>query len=58
LIPVGGLAGLAVVAGALVSSSKLPSSKLQQQHERISALPKAQQRFVMQMPDTALQLGE
>jgi transcriptional regulator with XRE-family HTH domain len=32
-----------------------PASKLQQQLERISALPKAQQRFVMQMPDTVLQ---
>ena len=32
-----------------------PASKLQQQLERISALPKAQQRFVMQMLDTVLQ---
>jgi transcriptional regulator with XRE-family HTH domain len=32
-----------------------PASKLQQQLERINALPKAQQRFVMQMLDTVLQ---
>ena len=32
-----------------------PAPKLQQQLERISALPKAQQRFVMQMLDTVLQ---
>lgn len=32
-----------------------PAPKLQQQLERISALPKAQQRFVMQMIDTVLQ---
>ncbi len=32
-----------------------PASKLQQQLERISALPKAQQRFVMEMLDTVLQ---
>ena len=32
-----------------------PASKLQQQLERISTLPKAQQRFVMQMLDTVLQ---
>lgn len=31
-----------------------PPSKLQQQVERISHLPKAQQRFVMQMLDTVL----
>lgn len=31
-----------------------PASKLQQQIERIGHLPKAQQRFVMQMLDTVL----
>lgn len=32
-----------------------PAPKLQQQPERIITLPKAQQRFVMQMLDTVLQ---
>lgn len=32
-----------------------PAPKLQQQLERINALPKTQQRFVMQMLDTVLQ---
>ena len=32
-----------------------PAPKLQQQLERITRLPKAQQRFVMQMIDTILQ---
>jgi transcriptional regulator with XRE-family HTH domain len=32
-----------------------PTPKLQQQLERITQLPKAQQRFVMQMLDTVLQ---
>ena len=32
-----------------------PAPKLQQQLERITQLPKAQQRFVMQMLDTVLQ---
>jgi transcriptional regulator with XRE-family HTH domain len=32
-----------------------PAPKLQQQIERIQRLPKAQQRFVMQMLDTVLQ---
>lgn len=32
-----------------------PAPKLQQQLERIAALPKAQQRLVMQMLDTVLQ---
>ena len=32
-----------------------PAPKLQQQLERITQLPKAQQRFVMQMIDTVLQ---
>lgn len=37
------------------ASKRGPASKLQQQLERISALPKPQQRFVMQMIDTVLQ---
>ena len=32
-----------------------PAPKLQQQLERVHALPKAQQKFVMQMLDTVLQ---
>jgi hypothetical protein len=32
-----------------------PASRLQQQMERIQRLPRAQQRFVMQMLDTVLQ---
>jgi transcriptional regulator with XRE-family HTH domain len=32
-----------------------PAPKLQQQPERITQLPKAQQRFVIQMLDTVLQ---
>lgn len=32
-----------------------PAPKLQRQLEQVSALPKAQQRFVMQMLDTVLQ---
>jgi hypothetical protein len=35
-----------------------PAPKLQQRLERVSALPKAQQRFVMQMLDTVLQRQE
>ena len=31
-----------------------PSSKLQQQIDAISQLPKARQRFVSEMPDTVL----
>ncbi len=34
-----------------------PAPKIQQQLERITKLPKAQQRFIMQMLDTALQQG-
>lgn len=36
-------------------SKRGPAPKLQQQLERITRLPKAQQRFVMQMIDTVLQ---
>lgn len=32
-----------------------PKGKVEQQLERVTALPKAQQRFVMQMIDTVLQ---
>jgi hypothetical protein len=34
-----------------------PAPRLLQQVERIQRLPKSQQRFVMQMIDTALQAG-
>ncbi|MDQ3160787.1 MAG: helix-turn-helix domain-containing protein [Pseudomonadota bacterium] len=37
------------------ASKRGPAPKLQQQLERITQLPKAQQRFVMQMLDTVLQ---
>jgi transcriptional regulator with XRE-family HTH domain len=37
------------------TGKRRPAPKLQQQLERITALPKAQQRFVMQMLDTVLQ---
>lgn len=33
-----------------------PRGKIEQQLERVTALPKAQQRFVMQMLETVLQL--
>ena len=36
-------------------SRRGPSPRLLQQVERIQRLPKAQQRFIMQMIDTALQ---
>lgn len=34
-----------------------PAPKIQQQLKRITQLPKAQQRFILQMIDTALQQG-
>ena len=37
------------------TSKRGPAPKLQQQLERITQLPKAQQRFVIQMLDTVLQ---
>ncbi len=37
------------------SRKRGPAPKIQQQLERINALPKAQQRFVMQMIETVLQ---
>ena len=39
------------------SGRRGPTPKLLQQVERIQRLPKSQQRFVMQMIDTALQAG-
>ena len=38
-----------------MAAKRGPAPKLQQQIERITRLPKAQQRFVMQMIDTVLQ---
>jgi transcriptional regulator with XRE-family HTH domain len=38
-----------------VSKKRGPAPKLQQQIERIQQLPRAQQKFVMQMLDTVLQ---
>ena len=40
---------------AKMAHKRGPAPKLQHQLERITALPKAQQRFVMQMLDTVLQ---
>lgn len=37
------------------ASRREPASKLKQQLERVTQLPKAQQRFVMQMIDTVIQ---
>lgn len=45
----------ALVAEAPKPGKRGPAPKLQQQLERISQLPKAQQRFVMQILDTVLQ---
>ncbi len=45
----------ALVAEAPRPAKRGPAPKLQQQLERIATLPKAQQRFVMQMLDTVLQ---
>ncbi len=43
------------VQAARSTGKRGPAPKLQQQLERITRLPKAQQRFVMQMIDTVLQ---
>lgn len=43
------------VQAARGTGKRGPAPKLQQQLERITRLPKAQQRFVMQMIDTVLQ---
>jgi transcriptional regulator with XRE-family HTH domain len=43
------------VPAARTAGKRGPAPKLQQQLERITRLPKAQQRFVMQMIDTVLQ---
>ena len=42
-------------ATAAAPKKRGPAPKIQQQLERINALPKAQQRFVMQMIETVLQ---
>jgi hypothetical protein len=39
---------------AAAAKKRGPASKLQQQMERIQHLPRAQQRFVMQVIDTVL----
>ena len=44
-----------IETSAKAASKRGPAPKLQQQLERITRLPKAQQRFVMQMIDTVLQ---
>jgi transcriptional regulator with XRE-family HTH domain len=46
------LIGVSTKRGA---NKRGPAPKLQQQLERITRLPKAQQRFVIQMLDTVLQ---
>lgn len=43
------------VPAARGTAKRGPAPKLQQQFERITRLPKAQQRFVMQMIDAMLQ---
>lgn len=53
---------LAVTVADLIGEEAAPSRRgpaprLLQQVERIQRLPKAQQRFVMQLIDTALQAG-
>ena len=45
----------ALVADTPKPGKRGPAPKLQRQLERITTLPKAQQRFVMQMLDTVLQ---
>lgn len=45
----------ALVAEAPKPGKRGPAPKLQQQLEQISRLPRAQQKFVMQMLDTVLQ---
>jgi hypothetical protein len=57
---VGGTLGVTVedligVPASRSSGKRGPAPKLQQQLERITHLPEAQQRFVMQMIDTVLQ---
>lgn len=63
-VPVSALPAIASVLGVSVEAligeqpkaagKRGPAPKLQQQMERITRLPKAQQRFVMQMLDTVL----
>lgn len=45
-------------ASTKTASKRGPASKLQQQLEQISRLPKAQQKFVSQMLDTVLQQAQ
>jgi transcriptional regulator with XRE-family HTH domain len=45
----------ALIGAPTKSSKRGPAPKLQQQLERITTLPKAQQKFVSQMLDTVLQ---
>ena len=45
-------------ASTKTTSKRGPASKLQQQLEQISRLPKAQQKFVSQMLDTVLQQAQ
>ncbi|WP_115563312.1 helix-turn-helix transcriptional regulator [Xanthomonas arboricola] len=44
-----------LIGEPVTTAKRGPAPKLQQQLERITRLPKAQQRFVMQMIDTVLQ---
>jgi len=63
-VPVSALPAIARILGVSVeqligeepkaAAKRGPAPKLQQQMERITRLPKAQQRFVMQMLDTVL----
>jgi transcriptional regulator with XRE-family HTH domain len=63
-VPVSALPAIAKTLGVSVeeligdepktAAKRGPAPKLQQQMERITRLPKAQQRFVMQMLDTVL----
>lgn len=63
-VPISHLPRLAALLGASIEEligeepkpgKRGPAPKLQRQLERITTLPKAQQRFVMQMLDTVLQ---
>lgn len=44
-----------LIGGEAAPAKRGPAPKLQQQLERITRLPKAQQRFVMRMLDTVIQ---
>lgn len=45
----------ALIGAPATRSKRGPAPKFQQQIERVSRLPRAKQRFVMQMLDTVLQ---